>query len=51
MKDKMLVYLADMIEDARDFSWALAKAAHAVILCRMEDGKLNWADTQKLDRL
>ena len=47
----MLEYLGDMMEDAQEKSWASAKAAHAVILCRMEEGKLTWSDTQGLDRL
>ena len=51
VKNKMLEYLADLMEDAQDFSWASAKAAHAVALCRMEDGKLSWNDTQGLDRV
>ena len=51
VKNKMLEYLADLMEDAQDFSWASAKAAHAVALCRMEDGKLSWKDTQGLDRV
>ena len=51
IKNKMLDYLADLMEDAQDFSWASAKAAHAVALCRMEDGKLTWQDTQGLDRV
>ena len=50
IKNKMLEYLGDMMEDAQDFSWASVKAAHAVILCRMEEGKLTWSDTQGLDR-
>ena len=51
VKNSMLEYLADLMEDAQDFSWASAKAAHAVALCRMEDGKLTWKDTQGLDRV
>ena len=51
VKNKMLEYLADLMEDAQDFSWASAKAAHAVALCRMEDGKLSWNDTIGLDRV
>ena len=51
VKNKMLEYLADLMEDAQDFSWASAKAAHAVALCRMEDGKLSWNYTQGLDRV
>ena len=35
----MLIYFADLMEDATDFSWSNAKAANAnaVILCEMVD--------------
>ena len=47
----MLEYMADTMEDAKDFSWMSAKASHAVVLCRMEDRKLTWGDTPALDRI
>ena len=47
----MLTYLADLMEDASDFAWANAKAAHAVMLYGMERGLLNWTDVNRLDRL
>ena len=51
IRESMLVHLADLMEDASDFSWPNAKAAHAVILCEMERGLLGWQDTNRLDRL
>ena len=39
------------MEDATDFSWHGAKAAHAVLLCEMERGSLQWEDTNQLDRI
>ena len=51
VKDKMLLYLSDLMEDATDFAWVNAKAAHAVVLCEMERGVLDWHDTDRLDRL
>ena len=50
-KEKMLHYLGDLMEDATDFSWANAKAAHAVLLCEMERGALTWADTSRIERI
>ena len=38
------------MEDATDFSWQGAKAAHAVLLCEMERGSLKWEDTDRVDR-
>ena len=32
VREQMLWYLNDLMEDATDFSWASAKAAHAVLL-------------------
>ena len=47
----MLAYLGDLMEDATDFTWANAKAAHAVLLCEMERGVLKWADTSLIERI
>ena len=41
-KNAMLDYMSDLMEDAQDFGWASAKGAHAVLLCRMEEGKIKW---------
>ena len=38
IKDSMLDYLVSLFDDANDFSWDAAKASHAVLLCRMEEG-------------
>ena len=51
IREKMLMYFADLMEDATDFSWSNAKAANAVILCEMERGRLTWKDSDRLDRL
>ena len=50
-KTCMLDYLGNIMEDASDFSWDSAKACHAVILINMEADRLNWADTDKIDRI
>ena len=50
-KNSMLEYLSELMEDAQDFGWTSAKGAHAVLLCRMEEGKVNWANTEKIDRI
>ena len=50
-KNAMLEYLGEIMEDANDFSWQAAKASHAVLLCRMEEGKVEWNETHKLDRI
>ena len=48
----MLDFVIDLLDDATDFSWALAKASHAVLLCRMEQGEIaSWLETEKNDRV
>ena len=47
----MLQYLADLMEDASDFSWASAKASHAVLLCEMEQGSIKWSYPPRIDRI
>ena len=39
------------MEDATDFSWTSAKSAHAVLLCEMERGSLDWFNTDRIDRI
>ena len=47
----MLDYVINLLDDATDISWASAKACHAVLLCRMEQGKIqSWSQTDKIDR-
>ena len=50
-KNFMLDYLSELVEDAQDFGWTSAKGAHAVLLCRMEEGKVYWAMTEKIDQI
>ena len=51
IKNCMLEYLTELMEDAQDFSWTSAKASHAVLLCRMEEGRVDWNDTAKIERI
>ena len=48
IKNHMLEYMSELMEDTHDFGWSSAKGAHAVLLCRMEEGKVNWNMTEKL---
>ena len=49
-KNAKLEYLSGLLEDASDFDIKSAKACHAVVLSAMEQDKLTWFDTEKLDR-
>ena len=52
VKDCMLDYLVALLDDAQDFSWEAAKASHAVLLCRMEQGEVeSYSDIDKIDRI
>ena len=52
LRDCMLEYMIALMEDANDFSWQAAKASHAVLLCRMEQGEIaNFSQVDKIDRI
>ena len=51
-KEAMLDYLIALLDDSNDFSWAAAKASHAVLLCRMEQGEISgYTQTDLVDRV
>ena len=47
----MLDYLSDIMEDSHDFGWSSAKGCHVVLSVKMEEGKTNWSDIDKIDRV
>ena len=49
-RSAMLDYLANLMEDASDFSWGSAKACHAILLTNMEADRVSWVETDKVDR-
>ena len=50
-KDQIISYLSYLMEDATVFLWQGAKAAHAVLLCEMERGSLQWENGDRIDRI
>ena len=51
-RECMLDYMIALLEDANDFSWQAAKASHAVLLCRMEQGDISdYSQVDKIDRI
>ena len=51
-KDAMLHCLISLLDDANDFSWNSAKASHAVLLCRIEQGEIkDYTQTEQTDRV
>ena len=51
IREKMIQYMGELMEDATDFSWQGAKGAYAVLLCEFERGGSNWEDTARIDRI
>ena len=49
-RSAMLDYLANLMEDASDFSWDSAKACHAILLTNMEADRVSWVETDKVDQ-
>ena len=47
----MIQYMSELMEDAKDFLWQDARAAHAVLLCEIERGGTNWEDPSRIDRI
>ena len=47
----MLEYLSDIMVDSHNFGWQAAKASHAALLCKMEENKIDWHETNKIDRV
>ena len=50
-REAMVAYMSNLMEGATDFLWQCAKAAHAVMLCKMERGVLSWEDSDPIDRI
>ena len=44
IREHMLDYVIDLLDDATDFSWASTKASHVVLLCRIEQAFFNTRD-------
>ena len=50
LREHMLDYMVALLEDAQDFSWGVAKASHAVLLCRMEPGEIRYfSESEKIE--
>ena len=52
MQKHMINYMIALMDDANDFSWPAAKSSHAVLLCRMEQGKIrDFSDLDAIERI
>ena len=52
LRQHILDYLIALMDDANDFSWTSAKARHAVLSCRMEQGEVkDFSDIFAIDQI
>ena len=52
LRSHMFNYLIDLLDDAQDLSWTVAKASRAVLLCHLEQGDLSGYDqVDRIDRI
>ena len=51
IREHMLDYVIDLLDDAINLSRSSAKASHAVLLCHMEQNEIkSWLETEKINR-
>ena len=48
IRDNMIAYLCELMQEACDFTWDSAKGAHAVLLHRMADGVVDWTQLKEI---
>ena len=51
IKENMIDYLTELMQDACDYTWDSAKGAHSVLLHRMADGVLTWSQIKEVHRI
>ena len=51
VKENMIEYLIDVLQDAVDFSFPVAKGAHFVLTHRMIDGLVSWEDLDSVQKI
>ena len=50
-REQMITYMSELMEDATDFGWQGAKAAHAVLCFELERGTVSWDDSVRIERI
>ena len=51
VRQNMLEYLQQLIQDAQETNWFTAKSAHKVLLIEMERGKISWKDVRLIHQM
>ena len=47
----MIEYLTELFQNVCDFGWQAAKGAHLVVMTKMEEGLVAWADLKKVNKI
>ena len=51
IRQNMLEYFRQLIQDAQETNWFTAKSAHKVLLIEMESGKISWKDARLINQM
>ena len=51
IRSNMIDYLTELFQNVCDFGWQAAKGAHLVVMTKMEDGLVTWADLKKVNKI
>ena len=51
VKDAMLNYLMNLLQDVIDMPWEVSRGIHAVVLQEMEKGAISWTDHSEIERI
>ena len=51
IREHMIEYLTELMQDACDYSWESAKGAHSVLLHRMADGVVDWGQVKEVQKI
>ena len=51
IRANMVDYLTELFQNTCDFGWQAAKGAHLVVMTKMEEGLVTWADLKKVNKV
>ena len=51
IRENMIEYAIELLQDAVDFSWQAAKGAHYVLVHRIGDGSASWKDLDSVNKV
>ena len=51
VRENMIEYAIELLQDTVDFSWQVAKGAHFVLVHRIGDGSASWKDLDSVNKM